>query len=36
MSKLEENPIKNNFEYISFLITKLIEKIEIMEESSYV
>jgi hypothetical protein len=27
MSKLEENPSKNSFEYISFLISHLIDKI---------
>ena len=32
MAKLKENPRKNNFVYISFLVEKLIKEIEVMEE----
>lgn len=31
MSRLKENPTKNNFEYISFLLSNLINKIDNME-----
>lgn len=31
MTKLKENPIKNNFVYISFLVDELIEIIEELE-----
>ena len=33
MSKLRENLSKNNFEYISFLLCILIEKIENIEKT---